>query len=49
MSAAAGSTSRTVNPALVLAVLATASFTAALDVWITNVPIDRRLALAEDA
>jgi EmrB/QacA subfamily drug resistance transporter len=34
---AVGSTSRTVNPALVLAVLATASFIAALDVWITNV------------
>ena len=34
---AVGSTSRTVHPALVLAVLATASFIAALDVWITNV------------
>jgi MFS family permease len=29
--------SRTVHPALVLAVLATASFIAQLDVWITNV------------
>jgi EmrB/QacA subfamily drug resistance transporter len=34
---AVGSTGRSVNPALVLAVLATASFIAALDVWITNV------------
>ena len=34
---AVGSTGRTVNPALVLAVLTAASFIAALDVWITNV------------
>jgi len=34
---AVGSSSRSVSPALVLAVLAAASFIAALDVWITNV------------
>jgi EmrB/QacA subfamily drug resistance transporter len=34
---AVGPTNRTVHPALVLAVLTTASFIAALDVWITNV------------
>jgi EmrB/QacA subfamily drug resistance transporter len=34
---AVGSASRTVPPALVLAVLATASFISQLDVWITNV------------
>ena len=34
---AVGSSSRSVNPALVLAVLTAASFIAALDVWITNV------------
>ena len=34
---AVGSSSRSVSPALVLTLLAAASFIAALDVWITNV------------
>jgi hypothetical protein len=44
---AVGSSSRSVSPALVLAVLGAASFIAALDVWITNVGFRRSRGVGE--